>query len=226
MPAGNFVRMTMSDGAEIHAYHVEPAGERRGGLVVIQEIFGVNAHIRAVCEDYASEGYEVLAPALFDRERPGFEVGYDGEGRAQGVALAREQHPFALSLADTQTSVDAFRGKGPVFVTGYCYGGSIAWFAATRMEGVAAASGYYGSMIPGTADEAPKCPTILHFGRHDHGIPMEGVEKVIAAGHPNLEVFVYEAGHGFNCDQRPDHDAATARLARQRTLDLFRANGG
>lgn len=223
---GQFIRMTMADGAEVAVYHCEPEGERRGGLVVIQEIFGINAHIRAVCDGYAGEGYEVLAPALFDREHPGFDVGYDDAGKAAGIALARQQHPFNLTLADTRTCIDALRGKGPVFVVGYCYGGSVTWFAATRMEGVAAASGYYGSLIPGAAGEVPNCPTILHFGRHDHGIPMEGVEKVIAAGHPNLTVYVYEAGHGFNCDQRPDYDPERAKLARERTLALFRANQG
>ncbi len=117
------IRMTMSDGAGIGVYHAEPAGARRGGLVVIQEIFGVNAHIRAVADEYAAEGYEVLAPALFDREHPGFEVGYDAEGIAAGVALARQKHPFELTLADTQTCIDALAGRGPVFITGYCYGG-------------------------------------------------------------------------------------------------------
>ena len=145
---------------------------------------------------------------------------------AAGRTLAREAHPFAQTLADTQTCIDALAAGGPVFVAGYCYGGSVTWFAATRMAGVAAASGYYGSLIPGAADEVPRCPTILHFGRHDHGIPIEGVEKLIAAGHPNLDVFVYEAGHGFNCDQRADYDAASARLARERTLALFGENGG
>ncbi|MCW3846089.1 dienelactone hydrolase family protein [Sphingomonas sp. LB-2] len=223
---GSFIRMAMADGAEVAVYHAEPAGERRGGLVLIQEIFGVNDHIRSVCEDFAGEGYEVLAPALFDREAPGFEVGYDEAGIAAGRRLAREEHPFALTLADTQTCIDALRPKGPVFVAGYCYGGSVTWFAATRMDGVAAASGYYGSLIPGAADEVPRCPTILHFGRHDAGIPMEGLEKAIAAGHPKLEVFIYDAGHGFNCDQRADYDPASAALARERTLALFRANGG
>ena len=226
MAAGSFMRMTMSDGAEIAVYHVEPQGVRRGGLVVIQEIFGVNAHIRDVCDAYAADGYEVLSPAVFDREHPGFEVGYDLAGMAAGVELARQRHPFALTLADTQTCIDALKGKGPVFITGYCYGGSVAWFAATRLTGLAAASGYYGSLIPAAAGEVPKCPTILHFGRHDHGIPMEGVEQVIAAGHANVEVFVYDAGHGFNCDQRDDFDAASAQLARRRTLELFAANGG
>ncbi len=223
---GQFIKMTMSDGAEVAVYHVDPTGERRGGLVVIQEIFGINAHIRSACEDYASEGYEVLAPALFDREHPGFDVGYDEAGMAAGVALARQQHPFDLSMADTQTCIDALKNKGAVFITGYCYGGSIVWRAAQEFGGLAAASSYYGSLVPQTADTAPKCPTILHFGRHDHGIPMDGVEKVIAAHHPNVEVFVYDAGHGFNCDARASYDAASAHLARKRTLELFRANGG
>ncbi|MEI9928292.1 MAG: dienelactone hydrolase family protein [Sphingomonas sp.] len=223
---GNFIKMTMSDGAAVGVYHVEPIGERRGGLVVIQEIFGVNAHIRAVCDDYAGEGYEVLAPALFDREHPGFDVGYDAGAMQQGVALARQQHPFDLSLADAQTCIDALKGKGPAFITGYCYGGSVVWRAAQELDGLAAASGYYGSMVPQTAEVAPKCPTILHFGRHDHGIPMEGVEKVVAVGHPNVEVFVYDAGHGFNRDVGASYDPASAHLAKKRTLELFRANGG
>jgi carboxymethylenebutenolidase len=224
--SGRFIGMTMSDGARIQVYHVEPKGERRGGLVVIQEIFGVNAHIRDVCDGYAAEGYEVLAPALFDREHPGFETGYDAEGVAAGRKLARELHSIETSIADARTCIETLREKGPVFITGYCYGGSIVWFAACRVDGLAAASGYYGALIPAAADESPRCPTILHFGRHDAGIPMEGVEKVIAAGHPGAEVFVYDAGHGFNCDRRDDFDAGSARLARERTLALFRANGG
>ena len=124
-----------------------------------------------------------------------------------------------------QTCVDALAPRGPVFVVGYCYGGSIAWFAATRMHGVAAASGYYGSLIPGAADEEPKVPLILHFGRHDSGIPMEGVEKVIAKDWPKATVYVYEAGHGFNSDRRKDYHDPSADLAKERTLALFAANG-
>ena len=224
--AGNFVRMTMSDGAEIAVYHAEPEGKRRGGLVVIQEIFGVNGHIRSVCDGYAAEGYEVLAPALFDREAPGFETGYDAEGIAAGRHLARDVHPIALSLADTQTCIEALRDEGPVFITGYCYGGSIVWFAACRLDGLAAASSYYGALVPDAARESPRCPTILHFGRNDHGIPLEGVAKIAEAGHANVKVFVYEAGHGFNCDQRADFDSESARIARERTLTLFRECGG
>jgi len=224
--AGVMETMKMSDGAEIGVYHVQSEGERRGGLVLVQEIFGITEHIRDLAEEYAADGYEVLAPALFDREHPGFEADYSGDGLARGVELARVLHPIDLSLADVQTCVNALSDKGRVFVVGYCYGGSIAWFAATRLEGVAAASSYYGSQVPAAAGEVPKVPVILHFGRHDQGIPMEGVEKVIAAKHPNATVYIYEAGHGFNSDRRKDYHEPSSDLAKERTLDLFRANGG
>ncbi|VVT04863.1 Carboxymethylenebutenolidase [Sphingomonas sp. EC-HK361] len=221
---GTMEQMTMSDGAEIGVYHAQPQGERKGGLVLVQEIFGITEHIRDLCEEYAADGYEVLAPSLYDREHPGFQADYTGPDFDRAVELARKLHPFDLSLKDVQTCVDALKEKGAVFVVGYCYGGSVAWFAATRLTGVAAASGYYGSLIPGAADEEPKVPVILHFGRHDHGIPMEGVEKVIAKDWPNAAVYVYEAGHGFNSDRRKDYHEPSADLARERTLALFEAN--
>ncbi|MFT3976553.1 MAG: dienelactone hydrolase family protein [Sphingomonas bacterium] len=223
---GGFTRMKMDDGAQSAVYHALPQGERRGGVVLVQEIFGVTEHIRDMAEEYAADGYEVLAPALFDREHPGFEAGYDPAGLAEGVRLAREAHPFDQSLADVQTCVDVLAARGPVFVVGYCYGGSIAWFAATRMRGVAAASAYYGSLVPGAADEEPKVPVVAHFGRYDSGIPMEGVEKLIARAWPKAEVHVYEAGHGFNSDRRKDYHEPSADLAKDRTLALFHANGG
>lgn len=223
---GTMTRMTMSDGAEIGVYHVAPVGERRGGVVLVQEIFGVTEHIRRVADDYAGDGYEVLAPAVFDREAPGFEAGYDAAGFARGVELARDLHPFDLTLADVQTCIDVLAPAGPVFVVGYCYGGSAAWLATTRLHGVAAASAYYGGMIPDAADEAPKVPVIAHFGRFDDHIPMAGVEQVIAKDWPEASVYVYEAGHGFNSDRRADYHAPSAELAKARTLELFRANGG
>ncbi|WP_242183504.1 dienelactone hydrolase family protein [Sphingomonas sp. CARO-RG-8B-R24-01] len=218
--------MTMSDGAEIAVYHAQPEGTRRGGLVLVQEIFGVTDHIRSLCDGYAADGFEVLAPAVFDREHPGFEAEYSGEGFARGVELASKLHPFELTLADVQTCIDSLADKGPVFVVGYCYGGSVAWKAATSLRGVAAVSGYYGSMIPDAADEEPKVPTILHFGKKDDHIPLAGVEKVIAKDWANATVYLYDAGHGFNSDRRDDYDAESAKLAKQRTLDLFAANGG
>jgi carboxymethylenebutenolidase len=224
---GEMIRMTMSDGANIAVYHAQPEGERRGGLVLIQEIFGVTDHIRELCDDYAADGYEVLSPALFDREHPGFEAGYSGPEFDRAVELARKLHPFDLSLADAQTCVDALKSKGPVFMTGYCYGGSVTWALAGKSHDLAAASAYYGSLVPTTyADQAPQCATIAHFGRFDAGIPMEGVEALIAQEHPTAQIFVYEANHGFNSDRRKDYHEDSADLARERTLGLFRACGG
>jgi carboxymethylenebutenolidase len=224
---GQMIRMTMSDGAEIGVYHADAKGERRGGLVLVQEIFGVTDHIRELCDEYAEDGYEVLAPALYDREHPGFEAGYTGPDFERAVELARKLHPFELSLKDAQTCIDALKGKGPVFITGYCYGGSIAWAMAGQSDDLAASSAYYGSLVPTMfADQAPKCASIVHFGRFDTGIPMEGVEALIAKRHPTAEIFVYEAGHGFNSDRRKDYHEPSADLARERTLALFKACGG
>jgi carboxymethylenebutenolidase len=215
--------MTMSDGASIGVYQVQPQGERRGGLVLIQEIFGITEHIREQCDRFAAEGYEVWAPALFDREAPGFEVGYEPEDREKAVRLAKETHPFALSVADAVTCIDALKGKGKVFIVGYCYGGTVTWATACRSPDLAAASGYYGGQIPAMAQQQPRCPVILHFGKHDTSIPMEGVDKVRAA-HPEVPVYVYDAGHGFQSDRRKDYHAESAKLAWERTLDLFRRN--
>jgi carboxymethylenebutenolidase len=221
---GTMISMTMSDGAAIGVYRVEPAGARRGGLVLIQEIFGVTEHIREVSDGYAADGYEVLAPALYDREEPNFQASYSPEDVQKAIRIARGEHPFDLSIKDTQVCIDALKGKGAVFITGYCYGGSVTWAAACRLNGLSAASGYYGGAIAQMAEETPKCPTILHFGKHDHGIPLEVADKVKAL-HPEVEVYIYDAGHGFNSDRRTDYNEACAKLARERTLALFRANG-
>ena len=228
---GEMIRMEMRDGAEISVYHAEAQGTRRGGLVLVQEIFGVTDHIRELCDEYAADGYEVLAPALFDREHPGFEADYTGPDFDRAVQLARELHLFTQSLDDAQTCIDAVKGVdgsgGPVFITGYCYGGSVAWATAGISDDLAAASCYYGSLIPTIyADKPPKCATIAHFGRYDQGIPMEGVEALIAKAHPTAQIFVYDANHGFNSDRRKDYHGPSADLARERTLALFRACGG
>ncbi len=220
---GKMISMTMSDGASIGVYHVEPQGPRRGGLVLIQEIFGVTDHIKEQCDIYAREGYEVLGPSIYDREEPGFQATYEADDIQKAMRIARGEHPFDLSVKDAQACIDALKAKGPVFITGYCYGGSVSWAAACRCTGLAAASGYYGGMIGQMAEENPKCPTILHFGRHDHGIPMEVVEKVQRL-HPDVTVYLYDAGHGFNSDRRTDYNEEAARLARERTLALFRAH--
>jgi carboxymethylenebutenolidase len=224
---GHMIAMTMDDGANIAVYHAEPQGQRKGGLVLIQEIFGVTDHIRELCDEYAADGYEVLSPALFDREHPGFECDYTGAEFDRAIELARKLHPFEQSLKDAQSCIDALKSKGPVFITGYCYGGSVAWRMAQISPDLAAASSYYGSLVPTQfADEAPRCATIAHFGRFDQGIPMEGVEALIANEHPTAQIFVYEANHGFNSDRRKDYHEASAELARERTLGLFNVCGG
>jgi carboxymethylenebutenolidase len=224
---GSMLTLSMSDGAEIAVYHAQAKGARKGGLVLIQEIFGVTDHIRELCDEYADDGYEVLSPALFHREAPGFECDYTGPDFERAVKLARELHPFDLSLKDAQTCIDRLKGKGPVFMTGYCYGGSVTWALAGQSDDLAAASAYYGSLIPTMfADQTPKCATIAHFGRYDQGIPMEGVEALIAKAHPTAQIFVYDANHGFNSDRRKDYHGESADLARKRTLGLFAACGG
>ncbi len=222
---GKMTEMQMGDGAKIGVYHVAATGQRRGGVVLIQEIFGVTEHIKEQADKYAAEGYEVLAPALYDREAPGLAAQYTPEDIQKCIQIARQQHPFTQSIEDTQVCIDALKANGPVFIVGYCYGGSVVWAAACRCAGLAAGSSYYGSLVPQFAEEQPKCPVICHFGEHDHGIPMDGIAKVRAA-HPEVPVYIYDAGHGFNSDRRADYNDAAAKLAYQRTLNLFRANGG
>jgi len=210
------------DGFEVPAYHVPPGNARRGGLLVIQEIFGVNAHIRHVCDGYAADGYEVLAPAMFERARSGFEAGYDTRGFGRGRALV-EKTPWEQVQDDLEAAVAAL--DGPVFVVGYCWGGAAAWLAACRIPGISAASCYYGRLILSMCDETPRCPLILHYGKHDASIPMADVEAVRSA-HPDIPLHLYDAGHGFNCEARDSYSADAASLARLRTLQHFhRASG-
>ena len=222
------IKITMSDGAEIGVYHAEAKGERKGGLVLIQEIFGVTDHIRELCDEYAEEGYEVLSPQLYDREHPDFQSGYANADYERAVELARDLHPFRDSVEDALTCIGWLKEKGgPVFAMGFCYGGSVSWRCAQLSDDLAAVSSYYGSLVPTTfIDPAPKCAAICHFGRYDLGIPMEGVDALIAKEHPTAQIFVYEAGHGFNSDRRKDYHPESADLAKERTLGLFRVLGG
>ncbi|MCC6924786.1 dienelactone hydrolase family protein [Novosphingobium sp.] len=223
-----WLKLTMSDGHELPCYHVEPQGERRGGLVLVQEIFGVTEHIRELCEEYAADGYEVISPALFDRIEPGLELGYTGAEWERAVRIARDEQPLDTSLADVQSCIEWIHVRGgPTFIVGYCYGGSLAWRSAQTSDLLDAASCYYGGHVAGRwADEAPKCATITHFGRYDSMVPIEPVEQLIAKQHPTAQHFIYEAGHGFNSDRRKDYHPESAELAKQRTLMLFRALGG
>jgi len=219
---GEMLRIAMADGAEIDVYRAEPGRIPRGGIVVVQEIFGLTDHIRDVADGFARNGYLVLAPALFDREHPGFVADYDGPDLDRAIALSREIHPFDQSVADVATCVEWLQGVSPVYVVGYCYGGSVAWAAAARVDGIAAVSAYYGRLIPDSAD-VPRVPTIAHFGRQDAGIPIAKVEALARNPPEHATIHVYDAGHGFNSDRRKDYHAESAALARARTLDLFRA---
>jgi carboxymethylenebutenolidase len=210
------------DGFVLDAFHAAPPDVRRGGLLVIQEIFGVTAHIRDLADGFAEDGYETLAPALFDRRARGFEAGYDADGVARGRVLS-EATPWHEVAADLQAAINAL--APPVFAVGYCWGGTAAWLAACRCEGLAGASCYYGRRIPELLGEAPRCPIILHFGREDATIPPAVIEA-IGEAHPAIPILVYDAGHGFACDRRADYRADPARLARLRTLQLFTSAAG
>jgi carboxymethylenebutenolidase len=217
---GTPIKLKASDGHELSAYRADHDGKKpRGAVLVIQEIFGVNKHIRAVCDDYAKEGYTAIAPALFDRVERDVELGYDGNAMKKGVSIVTQLKPGDV-LRDLQATVDELAKVGKVGVVGYCYGGTMTWAAACKLDRVAAASSYYGGQIARQVDGKPKCPVILHFGEQDRAIPMSDVEKMKAA-HPDVPVYIYPAGHGFNCNERESYHAESSKLARQRTLDFF-----
>jgi carboxymethylenebutenolidase len=223
---GQWIELTASDGFRPAAYRADPAGpdKPRGALVVVQEIFGVNGHIRAVCDGFAAEGYVTVAPALFDRYERNVDVGYTPEDIARGRELKAKASTDA-ALHDIAAARDAAASAGRVGIVGYCWGGFITWMSASRLPGFTCAVAYYGGGILDAIGEQPKCPLMAHFGERDTMIPVAGVQK-LAAAHPEAQVFVYPADHGFNCDQRKSYDAAAARLARERTLEFLRQHVG
>ena len=220
---GQTVTLTASDGFRLGGYRAGLDSRSKGAIVVIQEIFGVNSHIRNICDRLANEGYVALAPAIFDRIEPDFQSGYSPDE----VAVARKfvaAPDWPAMLRDTQAAIDAVKNAGPVGIIGFCLGGSIAYAAATKLTGLRAAVGYYGGAIVRFADDRPAVPTQLHFGEKDTGIPLTDVET-IKAKRPEVEVFVYPgAQHGFGCDERASYDKASSDLAWQRSLAFFGAN--
>lgn len=216
---GEMIKLTAKDGFTLSAWKAAPAGAPKGGVVVLQEIFGLNAHIRSVADRFAAGGYLAIAPALFDRVEPGIELGYTPEDVTNGAAI-RGKTTLDGALADTQAAIDAAAEAGKVGVVGFCWGGSLAFYAATRLSGVAASVCYYGGTIANALGETPKVPTIMHFGQKDTHIPMSDVEKIRAAL-PHLSVFDYPADHGFNCDARGSYDKPSADLAWARTLEFL-----
>lgn len=222
---GANVILTAEDGHRLAGYRAAPSGPPRGGLVIVQEIFGVNSHIRRVGDGFAADGYVALAPAIFDRAEPGFAVGYDPADIERGRAV-RGKLGLDDMVKDVRAAVRALGGEGfPVGVVGYCLGGTLAWLAATRIDGVRCAVGYYGGGIADAAGERPRCPVLLHFGETDQSIPPVHHERIRAA-QPAVEMHIYPAGHGFNCDERASYHEPSARLARTRTLELLRRHLG
>ena len=221
---GTTIELTAADGVKLAAYRAEPAGTPRGGLVVVQEIFGVNSHIRNVCDGYAADGYLAIAPALFDRYERGVDIGYSPAEIARGVQLKGKANiNHALRDVDAARALAASTGK--VGVVGYCWGGYVAWMSAARLSGLACAVPYYGGGMLEAGAEQPRCPVMCHFGERDGNIPVAGVRQ-FAAAHPDVQVFIYDADHGFNCDQRGSYDATAARLARERSLAFMRQHIG
>jgi len=221
---GRWITLHPADGKEITAYRADPAGKPRGGLVVIQEIFGVNSHIRSVADGYAADGYLAIAPAVFDRQVPKVDLGYTPDDIARGRDLkgsASVEH----ALADIAAARDIAAEAGKVGVIGYCWGGYLAWMAAARVPKLAAAICYYGGGMTDAIGEKPQIPVLAHFGEKDSMIPVPGVKK-LAEAHPAAKVHLYAADHGFNCDQRGSHDAAAAKTARERSLAFLREHIG
>jgi carboxymethylenebutenolidase len=225
---GRTITLTARDGHSFSAYDKSPAAATvRGGLVVVQEIFGVNPHIRRVADGYAEDGYRVIAPAIFDRAERGVELGYEPEDVERGFGL-RRAIPLDHMLADIAAAIAALAPSGKVGIVGYCLGGSLAWLSASRLDGLSAAVGYYGGMIAAHLKETPRCPVMLHFGEEDGDIPMSDVEKIKRAVDPAMvQIFTYKgAGHAFNRDGHKNWRGEAARLARERTIAFLREHVG
>ena len=218
---GKNITLKASDGHEFTAYRADPAGKPKGSMIVIQEIFGVNDHIRSVCDRVAANGYIAVAPALQDRAQKGFEVGYTPPDIEKGREV-RGKVKNEDSLKDLRATFDYLKSQnaGKIGAVGYCWGGSLAWLAATNIDGLACAVSYYGGEVANSADAKAKCPVIFHFGDKDMSIPMDKVEIVKAKQGAVNPVYVYAAGHGFSCDARGSFDKAAHELALGRTREF------
>ncbi len=218
---GETITLRGADGFDFSAYHEQAFTPRKGGVIVLQEIFGIDRHIRADVERWAKAGYEAVAPSLYDRRERHFTAAHDAAGMTAGVAHARAT-PLDQALTDIAACRDFLAERGKVFVVGYCYGGSLTWLTAAKVEGIAAASSYYGSLVQANAALRPLCPTIVHLGHTDPGIPADEVEKAVREHNPDVPVYIYEgAGHGFNNDSPERYNEEAADLARARTRELF-----
>jgi len=217
------LQLRAADGHEFSVYFVRPEGTPRGAVVVIQEIFGVNSHIRRVVEQYAAQGYVAGAPALFDRQKRGVDLGYDAAGLQAGIQHMNKADPAGV-LADVNATIDAASRAGKVGMVGYCWGGRVTYLAGCHTN-IAAGVAYYGGGIASVLKDTPRCPMMFHFGEKDSHIPMSDVEAIRKA-YPQGTYHLYPAGHGFNCSERADFDAASAHLAFERTVEFFRKHVG
>ena len=227
---GQMMHLTSADGAQIAAYEALPAGQAQGAVVVLQEIFGLNGHIRNVADGYAQAGYFVIAPAMFHRVAAGTELGYAPSDMQQGMALkASSEALLPQLLGDVQAAIDHAARAGQaagapkslkVGIVGYCWGGLMSWRAAQKLQGLAASAPYYGGGMHKELAAPLNCPVMAHLSDCDDYVPMEGVAQLKAA-YPLAAVHVYPAKHGFNCDERASFDQASATLARERTLTFF-----
>ena len=216
---GEWTTLKAADGFEVKAWRAAPTGTPKGAVVVIQEIFGVNHHIRSVTDRVAEAGYLAIAPAMFDRVEKDVELNYDQPGIAKGMELAGKMDR-EKALSDIAAAIADVKSAGKVGITGFCMGGTYTWLAAANLSGLSSAAGYYGGGILGLKDLKPKVPTILHFGEKDAHIPVDGV-KALAQQHADVPVYIYAADHGFHCDERGSYDAPSAKLAWERTLAHF-----
>ena len=217
---GQDIRLKASDGFDLGGYRADPAGAPKAAIVVIQEIFGVNHHIRSVCDRLAAAGYVAIAPSIFDRTQPNFQCGYSPDEIANARKFIANPDWDAM-LRDTQAAINDLKAAGPVGIMGFCMGGSIAFLSACRLAGLSASVCYYGGAIAKFADETPKCPTMMHFGETDAAIPMTDID-MIKKKRPECEIFVYpSAGHGFHCDERGSFHEPSAKLAWQRSTDFL-----
>ena len=221
---GETLTLTSEDGFKFAAYRATPSGTPRGGIVVVQEIFGVNQHIKKLADGFAADGFVAIAPALFDRVERGYDTGYGPQDIERGRAT-RGKLSTDDAMKDVKASVKEASKAGKVGVVGYCFGGTIAWLAGTQLDGVAAAVGYYGGGVAAAVNEKPRTAVMLHFGETDASIPKEDYEKVMKQ-HSNLPIYIYPAGHGFVCDERGSFHAESAKIARERTMDFFKKNVG
>ena len=221
---GKMIKLTASDGHTFDAYRSDPAGTPKGGIVVIQEIFGVNIHIREVADSYAADGYLAIAPAIFDRQKTGVELGYEGDDVSAGRDL-KDSASYEDAVKDLEATVAELKIAGKIGSVGYCWGGTLSYLCGARIDGVVASVVYYGGQIIPFKDEIINGASLMHFGERDGGIPLDDVEAIKTA-HPESDVNVYPADHGFNCDHRGSYDEVSCKLARERTDAFFAKHVG